>query len=902
VEAARWVQIQEVFHSASELPPDARSSYLDEVCAGDTELRNEVEGVLRSYRQTVSDPIKEAVDAGTGSLGEVSGGPKPGTQVGVYRLIRQIGEGGMGTVYLAERADQQYRRQVAIKLVRAEIAAGEVLERFRAERQILANLDHPNIARMMDGGISEFGWPYLVMEYVEGTPIDAYCRCHSLSIRDCVRLFRTVCSAVEHAHRNLTIHRDLKPSNILVTGEGVPKLLDFGIAKLLNEEQANGMTRATERLMTAEYASPEQILGEPVTTGTDVYGLGLILYELLTSTRAREVRDHSLLTLQRTICETDPRRPSVRAADAGRAQELRGDLDHIVLKALRREPEARYGSVEQLSGDLQNYLEGFPVVARRGSGRYRAAKFVRRQRVAVAVASALVLLISALAASMTVLAVRLARESARAEQVSSFLTQLFRGSDPFRVKGDKVTARELLDEGARRVARDLQGQPEVRAQVLDTMALAYQHLGAYDRAEALFQQEAAAYAEASGPKSFGVARSLREMADVQRQRSNFPAAELNLRRALAIESGVLAPTDMELSHVYNNLGLVLQSQGKLAEAKGLFEKAVAISRGYPNQWTETLVMMSNLGAVLAEAGDVARAGPLLREVLQQRRQRLGDDHPQTIRSMVRLSRVLRSRGDYTEAVQLLRASLAAYQRILGTEHPDSAASMDSLGEVLQEMGQRAEAEGLYRQAIAIGARTLGDHSDVALWQSDLASLLRQQGNYHQSERLYRQSLALCRKTCEDRSPRQAHILAGLGGALAELHDFTGAGEFLGQALAIERERLGADHPDTAAVLAELAGLREKQNQHGEAEALWRQALEIDRGAFPAGHLQTSSHLLGFSRLLLANRRPGDAAAPAREALELRHRLLPEGARPILEAAANLQAILAAEGQRPSHGA
>lgn len=902
MEAARWQQIQEVFHSASELPPDARSSYLDEVCANDAELRNEVEGVLRSHNQTATDPIAEAVDAGAGSLGEVFGGPKPGTQVGAYRLIRKIGEGGMGTVYLAERADRQYRRKVAIKLVRADIAADRVLERFRAERQILANLDHPNIARMMDGGISDSGWPYLVMEYVEGTPIDAYCRDHSLSIRDCVRLFRTVCSAVEHAHRNLTIHRDLKPSNILVTGEGVPKLLDFGIAKLLNEEQANGMTRATERLMTAEYASPEQFLGEPVTTGTDVYGLGLVLYELLTSTRPQEVRGNSLLTLQRTICETDPVRPSSRAAAAGMAQELRGDLDNIVLKALRKEPKARYSSVEQLSGDLRNYLEGFPVVASRGSARYRAAKFVRRHRVGVAAASALVLLISAFAVSMAVLAVRLARESARAEQVSSFLTQLFSASDPFRAKGDKVTARELLDEGARRVSRNLKGQPEVRAQVLDTMAVAYRHLGAYDRAKALFQQEAAAYAEASGPRSIGVARSLRQMADVQRQRSNFPAAETNLRRALSIESALLAPTDMELSHVYNNLGLVLQSQGKLAEAKGLFDKAVAISRRYPNQWTETLVMMSNLGAVLAESGDVVRAEPLMREVLDQRRQRLGNDHPQTIRSMVRLNRVLRGRGNYTEAVQLLRPSLAAYQRILGPEHPDSAGTMDSLAEVLQEMGQSAEAEGLYRQAIGIGLRTLGDHSDVALWQSDLAAILRQKGNSEESERLYRESLALCRKTCQDRSPREAHMLAGLGGVLADLRNFTSAEEFLGLALSIERERLGAAHPDTAAVLAEFAGLRQKQNRKEEAEALWRQALEIDRGAFPTGHLQTSSHLLAFSRLLLANRRPEDAAAPAREALELRRRLLPAGAWPVLEAAANLEAILAAEGKRPGHGA
>jgi hypothetical protein len=500
----RWKRIQDIFYEASELEPSVRAAYLDQTCAGDEPLRAEVDGFLRSLENGVDDRLAHAIGAEAASLLDPDANPGEGRMVGAYRLVRKIGQGGMGAVYLAERADRQFDRQVAIKLAPADMAgsAGRLL-RFRMERQILANLDHPNIASMLDGGITEDGLPFLVMEYVEGRPIDEYCGANALSIRERIALFVTVCAAVRYAHHNLVIHRDIKPSNILVTEAGVPKLLDFGIAKLMAPGAA-GLTLPAERLMTLEYAAPEQMLGLPVTTATDVYALGIVLWELLTS---RRLFEHA-----RASAEPPPP-SSIAEAPAG-AREIRGDLDNIVSMALRKEPAARYGSVEQLEDDLRRYLEGFPVFASRGSGTYKALKFVRRHGAAVAAAAAAVVMLVGFAIAMSALAARASRERdaareqrARAEQISQFLTSLFASSDPFHVSANAITAKDLLDHGARRIASDLAGQPRVQASLLETMAVAYQHLGLHAEAEDLFRQQARAEERGSGPQSIGVARA-----------------------------------------------------------------------------------------------------------------------------------------------------------------------------------------------------------------------------------------------------------------------------------------------------------------------------------------------------------------------------------------------------------
>ena len=401
----RWRPIKQIFQTAFELTPEERSTYVQQACGGDGELRLEVESLLLSVEaeEFLSGAAAEYVPE---ALAEEAWDRNLGRRIGAYQIVRQIGEGGMGAVYLAERAGE-FQQQAALKLLRAGMDSRGIVTRFRHERQILAGLDHPNIARLLEGGTTEEGRPYFVMEYVEGEPIDVYAAKRGLGIEERLRLFQQVCAAVQYAHQNLVVHRDIKPGNILVTGPsgqpGTPKLLDFGIAKLLSSDvprETVGLTQAGLRLMTPEYASPEQVRGEPITTATDVYSLGAVLYQLLAGQMPHDFPSGSPAEMERVICETDPRPPSQVAGEPV-ARKLRGDLDTIVLKALQRDPRRRYGSAEQLSADIQRHLDGMPIQARPQTLVYRAGRFVRRNRVPVAAAA---LVMVSLAAGMAVAA------------------------------------------------------------------------------------------------------------------------------------------------------------------------------------------------------------------------------------------------------------------------------------------------------------------------------------------------------------------------------------------------------------------------------------------------------------------------------------------------------------------
>lgn len=460
ISPVKWDRIQQVFEEASQLPPGQRTEWLSEVCQGDRTLFLQVESLLLSLEQE-SGLLEKQVASYANTVATV-----PPERVGPYRILSEIGHGGMGAVYLAERADEQYRRQVAIKIIRSFSAPPlELVRRFRMERQILASLQHVNIAQMLDGGVTDDGIPYFAMEYVKGVRIDEYCHRKLLTVRQRIELYRDVCSAVQHAHRNLVIHRDIKPGNILVTDDGILKLLDFGIAKLLQsgnapeEMRTTALTAAAERPRTPEYASPEQINGGAITTATDVYALGVVLYELLAGCHPFANFRSEIRRLERAICETEPHRPS--ATGSAFADQIKGDLDSIVLKALRKEPEQRYESVEQFSNDLGRYLNGFPVGARRGTQRYRAGKFVLRHRFGVAVAIAFVVVLAGFGIAMSILAARLSREKTRAQKESEFLSSLFSNYDPYRNQGHALSAKELLDRGAQRISSELKDEPEV---------------------------------------------------------------------------------------------------------------------------------------------------------------------------------------------------------------------------------------------------------------------------------------------------------------------------------------------------------------------------------------------------------------------------------------------------------
>jgi serine/threonine-protein kinase len=473
---------------------------------------------------------------------------------------------------------------VAIKLMHAGSGhSPEMLRRFRAERQILANLDHPNIARLLDGGITSEGAPYLVMEYVDGVGIDEYGQHNPLPAAELLQLFRTVCAAVEYAHRNLVVHRDIKPGNILVTADGVPKLLDFGIAKLLDPEaaQAPFRTVASQRLMTPEYASPEQVRGEPVTTATDVYALGVLLYELVTGRSPFRIETTNPLEMARVICEQEPIRPSTASRTSAslaplEARVLRGDLDNIVLKAMRKEPERRYASVAAFSEDVLRYLRGFAVEAGSGAWRYRARKFVGRHRVAVVAASAAVLALVAFGIEMGLLARRATRERLRAEREAQFLAGIFHAATPAQARGQEVTARELLDEGAKRVDRELAGDPELQATMLDNIGRAYNSLGLYAQAQPLMERAYQIRERTPGDRRLDLAVAADGLATTLRLKDQYAKAEPLFRESLAIRQHVLGNNNELVAESLTELGECLYLENRDQEAEALMREALTI--------------------------------------------------------------------------------------------------------------------------------------------------------------------------------------------------------------------------------------------------------------------------------------------------------------------------------------
>jgi serine/threonine protein kinase len=476
-----------------------REARLARLSAGDPGLAREVGELLRLSKQPDSRLGPEGVLAGPlwADLA-ARDTASPGERIGAYRVLGELGRGGMATVFLAERADGAFRQQVALKLLRSGAGGEEAVRRFAQERQILATLDHPAIARLLDGGVDGRGRPYLVMEHVEGRPIDRHCEENHLSVDRRLDLFTRVAEAVFYAHRNLVVHRDLKPSNIFVTDAGLEggqvKLLDFGIAKLLDPALAGpyaaAATRTVARVMTPEYASPEQVRGEPVTTASDVYQLGLLLFELLTGERACRLKNATFGEAERAICGEPPRRPSSVVAGP-LARRLRGDLDAIVEKALRKEPGLRYPSPGPLIDDLERHRSGRPVRARQGTFGYRARKFVSRHRFGLAAAALLALLLAGSAVTATLQARRIAREAATAERVKEILVSLFSSANPSVSRGEALTARELLDHGAARVTTELDGEPAVQAELMTVLGNVYNTRGLYDEAVPLLEESLA---------------------------------------------------------------------------------------------------------------------------------------------------------------------------------------------------------------------------------------------------------------------------------------------------------------------------------------------------------------------------------------------------------------------------
>jgi serine/threonine-protein kinase len=839
VDSGRWQQVEELFHAALERPGDERTAFVERSCGGDAELRAEVESLLAASPaadERIGGAVAEALELA------LDGGLE-GQELGPYRLTRKIGEGGLATVYLAERADRQYRMQVAVKVVKHGMATADILRRLRQERQILASLQHPNIAQLLDGGTTGEGRPYFVMEYIDGEPVDVHCDRRRLTVRERLGLFRTVCSAVHHAHQNLVIHRDIKPSNVLVSADGVPKLLDFGIAKLLRPEDAQETVARTVtglRLLTPEYASPEQVRGEPLTTATDQYSLGVLLYRLLTGRPPYRLESGRPQEVERVICGEDPPRPStvVRGGRSG-ARRLAGDLDNIVLTALRKEPGRRYASVQQLSEDLARHLDSRPVTARRDTFAYRTGKFVRRHRVSVVAAAALlaVLLGGIVATTRATLTAnaqrqRAERHLAESRQVTRFLIELFEISDPGEAQGNQVTAREILDEGAARIAFELADQPLLRAELMSTMGRVYQNLGLLAKARELLEEALDERRRNLGEADPQVAVSLGEVADVVSDEGDDAAARELLEQALSVQRRQLGEEHADVATTLDLLAGVVRHQGEVERAEELYREALAMRRKLLGEdHPDTLDTLDGLAVTLFRKHDLDGAEAHFRQVLELRRQSLGEFHPKVAQTRNNLAVLLNARGDFADAEAEIREVLALRLQIYGERHPAVAMSYNNLAAILQAQQRFEEAEAGLRRALETYRGLLGDeHPRVIRAMSNLAVCLRDLGRTREAE------------------------------------------ELLLEALDLRRKVLGEDHPDVARNLFQLATLRVDQQRPAEAERLLEEALRIQREVLPSGDYQLSYPLVLLAELLV-DRGDCPAALPLlHEAAEIRRQL------------------------------
>jgi serine/threonine protein kinase len=888
MDARRWLEVDRVFAEALEVPPAQRSAYLGAACAADADLQWEVERLLAADEHAAQFMEQQA-----GELSDLLAEREDGKRLGPYRLLSRLGAGGAGTVYLARRDDEEYDRQVAIKILHAELEGTEANHRFLAERQILARLEHPNVARLYDGGSTEDGRPFLVMELVEGLPVDLYCDRHRLSVDQRLDLFRRICGAVEYAHRNLLVHRDLKPANILVTGGGEPKLLDFGIAKQLEPLPGGGegVTRTGLRLLTPFYASPEQIRGEAITTASDIYSLGVMLHELLTGRSPYRLGAGHLHEVGVAICEQESERPSqalwrpargeggrrgLPVEEAARARGLRpaalsrrllGDLDNIVLTALRKEPQRRYSSVSQLSDDVLRHLRNWPVSARPDTLPYRLRKFVRRNRAAVFAAAAAAVLAVGSIWSLVAEERRLARERDKSRYALAFLVDTFKRADPYHALGKKLGVQDLLTEAEARISRDLAEQPDAQATLMSAIGEVDLGLGRYDQAQPLLERSLALRQRLLGDDSLEVAADLDLLGRLRQERSDFAGAEALLRRSLALKRRQLGGRNLDVAKTLTDLGDVLAEKGAPRDAEALHRQALAIAREAEKPAGVTVAHSILSLAQLAEGrGDYSAAAALYREGLALDRKVLGDRDPRLYHDQSDYGEVLLNLGKFKEAEQLLRSTLAAQQAMLGRDHPDMMSTLNNLAMALHHLERYAEAEAIDREILALARSRYGPtHYRVAAVLGNLAAAVLAQGKTREAVPYLVAALELRRRNQGDNHPLVAQALLLLAGARRDLGEGQAALALARQALAILGRTEGLEHPHAAYGEREIGRDYFALGQYAAAEAHLRRSLEIRRRQLRADHPEVARAKSTLAACLIQRRRYREAESLLREA-------------------------------------
>jgi len=851
----QWEKVQELFERALEFSKEDRIPFIKKQCEGEKDLFEEVVSLLEA-----DDNVHPVLDRKASEIINIEEKLNfVGQIIGNYKLVEEIASGGMGTVFLAERCDGVFEQKVALKIIKPGLSTIPIIRRFQNERQILANLQHTNIARLFDGGVTDDRRPFFTMEYVEGTPIDEYCDQNKLTINERLNLFIKVCETVQFAHNNLVIHRDLKPNNILIKEDGSIKLLDFGISKVLSADGENvdipTITQAEINLLTPEYSSPEQIKNSKISVSTDVYSLGIILYKLLSGKNGHDFKSRTFNEFERVVCEQNLLKPSVALFNQNENDDenqilnycynrkttpnklrklLSGDLDNICMMALRKEPERRYPSVEMLAYDIERYINNIPILARKDSYVYSSRKFILRHRAVVTTAIALFFIVNGLILYYTI-QLRAERDKAnlearKSEQVASFLQELFLVSDPSESKGESITARELLDRGATQIKGGLDEEPEIKAQLLNTIGRVYTNLGLFKSAKDIFLKIK------NHPKSVQInnetlIESLISLGSLYRLNGEYELAGEIILKTLDECKEIFGDEHHLVGDCYLNLGGYYYETGDYKKSYLNYNKAEKIFRkNYGNKNEKVAAVINALGVLSYEDNHLNNADSLYRESIKIVIGLKGEINQSVAEYQNQLAQVLRHQGKYSEAQILYEKALSTRKKLFGNEHPDVAASLNHLSRLYYNQEMFDEAEPLAREALKIRLSVFAeDHPEVSASRSSLAGVLFYKKKFKEAENLYREAYNASFNKLGESHPYTPAIQGNLGRTLFELGNYVEAEKHLLRSFSLLKEIFNFDHKYIISRVNWISELLIETGRFNEAEKLLREQLDSLKG-------------------------------------------------------------------------
>lgn len=844
MDRARWERIQNVFHGAVDLPPAAQRQFVNDACDGDEDLVAAVLALFGEDARRTSILDHGVADVARQILTDTTF--TPFTQIGRYAITQPIGEGGMGVVYLAEREDLGSR--AAIKVLRDSWVSPARRERFASEQRTLAQLNHPAIARIYDADTLADGTPWFAMEYVEGVSLTEYCTRHDCTMEDRLGLFRQVCEAVQHAHRQLIVHRDLKPSNILITGSGAVKLLDFGIAKHLEDVDAD-QTRTLLRLMTPAYAAPEQVRGEPASVQTDVYALGVILYELLAGRRPFDLSDRTPREAETIILHGVPERPSAASRTSPRRLSARSsswaDMDVLCLTAMHKDLRRRYGSVEVLIRDLDHYQHGEPLEARGDSLPYRAGKFVRRNWRALSTAAVVAAVIIGLVGFYTtrVTAARNAAlaEAARTARIQRFMLDLFKGGERDAAPARDLRVVTLVDRGVQE-ARSLVGEPAIQAELYHTLGTIYQKLGSYDEADSLLQSALDQRRTLFGERHADVAGSQIALGLLRIDQAKLEDAERLVQQAFESIRQTMSPEHPSYAQATAALGRVFRERGDYDQAVKLLDEAVRLYSVSPSDRVDLAATMTALANTHFYAGRFDASEALNQRVIQMDRGIYGDRHPNVADDLINLGAIHSSQGEHAEAERLYREALGIIEPWYGAEHPETASARTIVAQALLQQAHYEEATALLRQALATQERIYGPaHPRVAFVLNELGLIGLRRNELDEAQARLTRALEVYSTVYGGKHSRVGVAMANLGSVFLARGQFPRAERLFIDAIAVYTQLLPADHLNIGIARGKLGRALLRQNRYQEAERQLEAARQIltQKGSPTSSWLRTA---------------------------------------------------------------